>query len=221
MAGHWCFFRYNLKAKVVYPREELRAWFYDKFKPVERFLISARLNPNMISLLGLIFCSITGLLYGKGLFWLGGFSLALAGLCDAFDGTVARNQGKASKRGAFLDSTLDRIGEIFVFAGLIYYFGKESEDWFLLILTLGLGGSFMVSYTKARAEGLGISCKVGLLQRPERFLLMIGGSLLSWIPYVGIYLFQLVFIVISLLAAFTTFERMRFILKSEELGGER
>lgn len=221
MAGHWCFYRSTLKGRITYPRDKLKAWFYEKFRPVESFFVHLKLSPDAISFLGLLFCIITGILYGKGLFWLGGFSLALAGLCDAFDGTVARNQNKASKKGAFLDSTLDRIGEIVVFAGLIYFFGKERSDWFLLILTLGLGGSFMVSYTKARAEGLGISCKVGLLQRPERFLLMIGGSLLSWIPYVGIYLFQLVFIVISLLAAFTTFERMRSILKSEGIGGER
>ncbi len=204
---------------IRYPREELRAWFYNKFKPLEKALTKSNLNPDLISLLGLIFCIISGFFYGKGLFLLGGLSLALAGLCDAFDGTVARNRGKASPKGAFLDSTLDRIGEIAIFGGLSYYFALSRKPFIVLILALGLGASLMVSYTRARAEGLGFDCKVGLMQRPERISLLIGGSLLSWIPYVGLYLFEFVLMVIAILGGFTTFERMRYILKSKDQGG--
>jgi len=200
-------------------RERMRARFYEQVRPLERFLVGSGVDANIITFLGLIFSCVCGICFGGGHFFWAGLFLFLAGLCDALDGTVARGQGKDSKRGAFLDSTLDRLGEILIFVGLIYYFGERAEPWFLASLIVGLGCSMMVSYVGAKAEALGFSCKVGLFQRPERFVMLILGCILSLIPKIGLYLFQGLLVIMALLAVYTTIERMRYVLRVLKRGG--
>ncbi|MFC1661234.1 CDP-alcohol phosphatidyltransferase family protein, partial [Gemmatimonadota bacterium] len=101
----------------------------------------------------------------------------LGGMADVLDGRVARARGLASPRGAFLDSTLDRFAEVAVFAGLAVHF--HGRPLVTLILALALGGSLLVSYTRARGESQGVVCKVGLMQRAERLLLLGFGGLLD------------------------------------------
>ena len=200
-------------------RERIRVCFYEWVKPLERLLVASKLNPNVISFTGVLFSGLCGFFFSGGLFFRGAIFLFLAGMCDALDGTIAREQGKASKKGSFLDSTLDRLGEILIFVGLVYYFSGRAQPWFVAAIVIGLSCSMMVSYVRAKSEALGLSCKVGLFQRPERFVMLILGSLLSLIPKIGLYLFQVILIIISLLAVYTTIERMRYVLRVIETGG--
>src|SRR6185369_14595597 len=104
--------------------------------------------------------------YAGGLMFAGGWLLLFAGSLDIVDGRVARRTNRGSKRGAFLDSVVDRYADALAYLGLAYFYGGTWVEWIVLG---ALVGSFMVSYTRARAEGLGTTCLVGLLQRPERF----------------------------------------------------
>jgi CDP-diacylglycerol--glycerol-3-phosphate 3-phosphatidyltransferase len=170
------------------------------FRPIAETLAKRGVKPDHLTIAGLAFSILAALLLSRGDFLSATFLIALAGLCDMMDGDVARATGGSSTFGAFLDSTLDRIGEGALFAGLAaYYFSRAQGGslwiqgeldagarWgdpegrtmaFLALATLIL--SFMVSYTRARAEGLGLDCKVGIMERPERILLLGVGTLLG------------------------------------------
>ncbi len=141
-------------------------------KPMVRFDVS----PNAVSLLSVVVSFAAGILYATGTFFWGGIVLLLSGFLDTLDGTIARLQGQSTRFGALLDSTLDRYADFSVFAGLLIFY---KHHWVFFIIILSILGSFMVSYVKARAESLGATRIVGLMQRPERMLLMAAGSLLS------------------------------------------
>jgi len=170
------------------------------FRPIAVWLSKRGVRADTLTYAGLAFSILGALLLSRGDFLAAAILLGLAGLCDMMDGDVARATNSSSKFGAFLDSTLDRIGEGALFAGLAaYYFSRAQGGalwiqgemnagarWgdpegrtmaFLALSTLIL--SFMVSYTRARAEGLGLECKVGLMERPERMLLLALGALLG------------------------------------------
>jgi len=135
---------------------------------------------NQLTRLGLWLSAATGIAF----FFspaTGGLLLALAGVCDVADGLLARHTRSKSAAGAFLDSVLDRYSELFVFTGLwghLYHRGMDPQSATLLIIA-ALGGSLMVSYARARGEGLGIEHKGGLFQRPERVVLIIVAALLE------------------------------------------
>ena len=170
------------------------------FRPLAGVLVKRGVKPDHLSFAGLAFSILAALLLSRGDFLGAAIVLGLAGLCDMMDGDVARATGSATTFGAFLDSTLDRIGEGALFAGLAsYYFTRAqggalwvqgelqgSARWgdpeghtmaFLALATLIL--AFLVSYTRARAEGLGLECKVGFMERPERMLMLALGALLG------------------------------------------
>ncbi|HEY0255119.1 MAG TPA: CDP-alcohol phosphatidyltransferase family protein [Kofleriaceae bacterium] len=147
-------------------------WFVG---PVERLLLG-RVSPNVITSLSLVLCAITGLAIAlghlPGAVWL----YVFAGICDVLDGRLARKTGKQSPAGAFFDSVCDRWGELFVFAGYGWYL--HASTWLLAVFA-ALGGSLMVSYTRARAEGLGIQLAGGWMQRAERIVVVTGGTLIA------------------------------------------
>ena len=135
----------------------------------------------------------------------------LGALCDILDGSMARRAGRSSRRGAFLDSTLDRLAEIAVFIGLIACYFRA--QLFVQLLTgLALTGSLMTSYARARAEGLGVDCKVGLLERPERLALLILGLLLAPLSLAGVGLLVWVIVLLALLTYVTTLQRILHVL---------
>ncbi len=202
------------------------------------FLARLHVHPNALSLLGLALSGLAALLYGSGFFFWAAWVLVLAGTCDVLDGQIARLAGKTSRFGAFFDSSLDRFSEIIVFLGLAWYFsggnlspllrGMETAGAVspvaVLFIILAIGGSFMVSYTRARAEGLGLECKVGFMQRPERITLLIIGSLLGSIPGVGLFLMKLTLFLVALLSNFTALQRIlhvKYQLSKEMEPGER
>lgn len=136
--------------------------------PIERCLVWMRLSPNALTWIGLFMSVAAAVALAFGYFSVGGWLYLGTGTLDILDGRIARRLGRQSRTGALFDSVVDRYSEFFVFGGLIVYY---RERIVLLLLTLlALLGSFMVSYLRARGEGLGVSAKVGSMQRPERIL---------------------------------------------------
>ena len=188
------------------------------------------IHPNVLSVTGLALSLISGLIYSTGSFFWAAWVLVLAGTCDVLDGQLARQTGKASIFGSFLDSTLDRFGEVFVFMGLAWHFsggqplfsnGNQQglqSPFTMLFIIMAVAGSLMVSYTRARAEGLGLNCPVGWMQRPERFVLLIIGSLLGGIPVTGRLIMTITIVLIAILSNYTALQRMAYVKK--QLKGE-
>ncbi len=148
----------------------VRSWFYWFIGPLVNVALRAGLSPTFFNILGAAFGAAAGVAFALGRPVLGGWGILLGGAADVFDGRIARTLAVASPRGAFLDSSLDRFAEVGVFAGLaVYYHGQPLPS---LMVALALGGSLLVSYTRARGESQGLVCKVGVMQRAERLLLL-------------------------------------------------
>ncbi|MBN1781772.1 CDP-alcohol phosphatidyltransferase family protein [bacterium] len=157
--------------------DRVKEFYYLLFDPIITFFIRLNVNPNLFTSIGLVFGGVSAVYAAMGSFRMAGVFLLLSGICDSIDGTIARRSGRESKFGALLDSTLDRYSEMLVFFGLAFYFIREQAFITSLALAIGLGGSLMVSYVRARAEGLGFECKVGMMQRVERIVLLAFGAL--------------------------------------------
>lgn len=153
-----------------------RGWYFSLLDPFEELFVRWRVTPASLTMGQLVGSVVCAAAYAAGLIYTAGFILLASGTLDILDGRLARRTGEASKGGAFLDSVVDRYCEFAVLTGLIVYFGAGWLVWALLFAFLG---GMMVSYTRARAEGLGQECPVGLLQRPERFVILGFGSIFS------------------------------------------
>lgn len=148
---------------------------------VVRWLQSIGATPNVISFIGFVLTIGSAGLLATGYLRLGGIALWIAATFDMIDGSLARETKTESTFGAFLDSTLDRYSESITLLGLaVYYANQIDAQTHLFLVLLTLIGSWAVSYTRARAEGLNVECKVGILQRPERIVLLIAGLILGW-----------------------------------------
>jgi len=171
--------------------------------PLADGLAAAGVSPNHLTLAGLVFSGAAGAAAATGRLRLGAVLLILGGVCDMLDGAVARRHGHVTRFGAFLDSTVDRASEMVFFAGVaLYYHHAEPSGLYLVLSVLALGGSFLISYARARAEGLGLSCEVGLLERPERLVLIIAALL------VGPVGLKAVLWILTPLAYFTSWQRI-------------
>ena len=186
----------------------LNTGFVNLFNPVIKFFVWTKVKPNWLTTAGFLFGLGSGLLFATGHFFWGGMVALLSAICDAIDGSLARRSGNATKFGMFYDSVLDRYSELAMFIGLSYYYAG-SEMWRLVILTdLALAGSLMVSYARARAEGLGEDCKVGIMERPERIAVIITASV-----FTGIFDQHWIFeIALWVLAVFTNVTAVQRIL---------
>ncbi|MGB4704592.1 MAG: CDP-alcohol phosphatidyltransferase family protein [Candidatus Saccharicenans sp.] len=148
------------------------------FNRFSLLLVKFKLHPNLLSFLGLVAGLMVGLFFALGNWGVALVFLLLCGILDILDGKVASNSNRRSIFGAVLDSSLDRYSEFAIYLGLGFYF---RHHWILWVLALAFLGSTMVSYTKARAESLGINCQLGIMQRAERMVLLILGTLLTLI----------------------------------------
>jgi CDP-diacylglycerol--glycerol-3-phosphate 3-phosphatidyltransferase len=143
--------------------------------PVANWLVRRQVRPNTLTTIGTCCSLVGGVIYGTGHIATGGWFLGLTALFDVLDGTVARRTNRSSTFGAFYDSTLDRVADGFVLGGLAVFYATHpapASIAMVVVCILGLIGTFLTSYTRARAEGLGIDAKVGILQRPERVVLL-------------------------------------------------
>jgi len=142
-------------------------------------LVESRLTPNAISLTGFALCLVAAALIFADQIVLGGIAFLVGSTCDALDGRYARRSGKGSRFGAFLDSTLDRLEEGVVLAAVAYRFSIDGQELAVAAVVLAVLASLMVSYTRARAEALGVECKVGIADRAVRVLILSAGLVLS------------------------------------------
>jgi CDP-diacylglycerol---glycerol-3-phosphate 3-phosphatidyltransferase len=143
--------------------------------PLGDWLVRQRVSPNTITTVGTLCTAATGVFYGAGLIRTGGWFMGLTAFFDVLDGEVARRTGRASPFGAFYDSTLDRVADAAVMGGLLVFFATDRVHGglgMILVCLAALVGAQLTSYTRAKADALGIEAKIGMLQRPERVTLL-------------------------------------------------
>ena len=137
-----------------------------------RTLAKTPLTPNLLTLIGFLLAAVVAWVLATGHFFLGGFLVLLSGFFDILDGALARATGHVTRFGGLLDSTLDRFSEAVVFLGLLAFYVEAGALQESLLVCAALIGSMMTSYVRARAEGLGLRCEVGIFTRPERVVLL-------------------------------------------------
>lgn len=192
----------------------IKAWWVLLIRPVEDFLIENKYHPNVLTITTLIVSGVTGIFFHMGWIFVAGVFLLAGSTFDIFDGRVARAQKLNSESGAYFDSCLDRYSEALIYLGLISLF---NGTFYVYIIFLILASSMMVSYTRARAEGLGVKCEVGMMQRTERVVYL---GVLSVFNFLGNYitgllglgtndyLFKLSIILLFIFSLYTSLERM-------------
>ena len=168
-------------------------------------LIESRLTPNAISLTGFALCVVAAVLIWQDHYLLGGIAFVVGSVCDTLDGRYARASGKGSPFGAFLDSTLDRVEEGVVLAAVAANFSQDGMDLAVAAVVIAVLASLMVSYTRARAEALGVECKVGIADRAVRVVILSIGLVLEGL---GIGALEPTVYVLGALALFTVGQRI-------------
>jgi CDP-diacylglycerol--glycerol-3-phosphate 3-phosphatidyltransferase len=201
----------NIKTQ---PEEKSRiqsvdAWFRATFKgflnTLAGFFNHIGLHPNTMTIMGLVGTIAGAVLLGFGHLTIGGFVILISGVFDALDGSMARLRDEPTRLGAFVDSVTDRYSDLSIFAGLLAWFIQQ-QDWLTVgIIYIAAVGTVMVSYVKARAEGLGFSAKVGMLSRVERYLVIVPGLVFN-IPIVSIW-------IIAIFANYTALQRIWHVRK--------
>ncbi len=149
-------------------------WLLDK---IVGALAATGINPNLLTLIGLVVNFWAAVLFATGLFKTAAIVIFIAGFLDMLDGQVARRQNRVTAFGAFYDSTLDRYSDMALYMGLLVYYAVNGRTSYVILGAVATAGSVMVSYARARAESLIPLCKVGFMERPERMVLLIIGGL--------------------------------------------
>jgi CDP-diacylglycerol--glycerol-3-phosphate 3-phosphatidyltransferase len=221
-----------LKIRIVFLPDWIKNLYLRIITPVIDFFIKRRLNPNHFTTLGLILSILAAFLFGIGFFKIAGVIMLISGTFDIIDGKVARATNRVTKFGALYDSTLDRYAEVLIFFGLAYYFVNNQWttgsvtlsllNWTIsdinislistIAVCMSLGGSVMTSYVRARAEGLGLECKVGLMQRPERIVLIAFGAIFHKI------LLVIALVIVAVFANLTAIQRLYYIWITDKEG---
>ncbi len=181
--------------------------------PVADWLVKQQVHPNTITVFGTLCTVIGGIIYATGHIKTGGWFLSLTALFDVLDGTVARRSNRSSTFGAFLDSTLDRLADGFVLGGLAVFYATSIPHHstpLMITALLGLMGAFLTSYTRARAEALGLDAKVGLLQRPERVVLMAAPQALFGLFFNG-WPLAIIIVILTVTAWITVVQRVAYV----------
>lgn len=162
---------------------EMKQRARDLAQPAARLVADFGIPPAAITVAGLVLSALAALSLATGHFPRAAIILLAAGICDMIDGAAARAGNRASARGAFLDSTIDRYSETLVLLGALHYFLVRSprgpEALTAAVVLVALAGSMLTSYTRARAEAVGQDCRIGVAERPERLILLIVGALLG------------------------------------------
>lgn len=218
-------------------RDRAQQVIYVVINPVVKFLIKIGLTPNAVTLIGLFLNILVTVIFIEGaekgnrgelsyIGWAGAMVL-FAGVFDMLDGQVARLGKMSSSFGALFDSVLDRYSELVLFLGICYYLISHHYFYSSLFAFIAMIGSLMVSYTRARAEGLGVECKEGLMQRPERVITIgvtaiacgvtahfIGGEYKVFLPGTNIQVFETISVftipltIMAVLTNYTAFKRL-------------
>lgn len=193
--------------------DRARRWARGVADPIVNVLAQWGFMPNTLTLGGFFLNLAVAVILSQGQMRWGAVAFFLAGVFDGLDGALARKLGRVSRFGAFFDSTMDRLSEAAVFLGLlVWYTGRDAHQEIVLIYAT-IVGSLMVSYSRARAEGLGMDCKVGLLTRMERFIVLLVGLLLEQVT--------ITLWIMAILVNFTAFQRMFYVWRSSEAEEEK
>jgi len=155
--------------------------FRQLIRPLARILSAMRVRPDSLTATGWALSVVAATLFAFGYTKTAGAVMLFAGLFDALDGAVARESNQISAFGAFLDSTLDRLSESAIFAGVIFFYAASGRPYETLLVGTAMTFSLMTSYTRARAEGLGLKCEVGLLERAGRVVILSLFSLMGFL----------------------------------------
>ncbi len=196
--------------------ESLRGVVYRILNPITDWMVRSRMHPNALTTLGFFVTCFAALMFHQHHVRTAGFFVLLGGLFDIFDGRVARLSGLGSKFGAFYDSTLDRISETVVFLGMLSLYNdyrlELGDVGMIYLIMLAMAGSQMISYTRARAEAMGIDCRVGLMPRAERIVLIGTSALFFGESWDGLVL-KGVILVLAVLTNLTAFQRIVWVWK--------
>ena len=171
--------------------------------PVAHLLLRVNVRPNQLTVLGLAVSVIAANAYYNERLRTAACLLAVAGLFDFFDGSLARLAGRESAFGAFLDSVVDRYSDLVVLLGIVLLYERADDTTGVFFTMATLVGTIMVSYTKARAQSIGVGCEIGLMERPERMIVLIAGGALHWLTAA--------LVVLALLTNFTAFHRIWYV----------
>lgn len=182
-----------------------------RMQPLAAGIVRLGVSANGITLGSLLFAAATGTLLALGHLRWALLPGVVMGFCDVLDGLVAKTARSESVFGAILDSAVDRYAEFLIFAGFGVYFTLHGGWEWTAVAALALTGSFQVSYVKARAEGAGVSCPVGLAQRSERLVLLAFGALF------GGWILKGILLALSVLSHFTAIQRLLFLSKSQRV----
>ena len=185
-----------------------RAWGARLIQPIARLLMRLGLTPNAVTVLGFLLSAAVALVLATGRLTLAGLLLIATLAFDAVDGTMARTLGTTSRFGAFLDSTLDRWTELFLYGALVWHYLQLGQNLYVLLAVAAMSTSVMVSYTRARAEGVGLPCKEGIFTRFERMVVLIIGLLFGLAP--------LALGLIAVLAGITAVQRIFVTKRADE-----
>jgi len=184
--------------------------------PVANWLVKRGVHPNTITVIGTFCTLVGGIIYATGHIRTGGWFLGLTALFDVLDGTVARRSNRSSTFGAFLDSTLDRLADGFVLGGLAVFYATSRLHGnvpMLIVALMGLVGAFLTSYTRARAEALGLDAKIGLLQRPERVVLLSAPQAFFGLVFNG-WVLAIIIVILTVTAWITVVQRVAFVYRA-------
>ena len=193
--------------------KKLISFTLDSLNQVAYFFVNLKIGPNALSFIALISGIAAGVLFFlKHSFW-AGIAIVICGLFDILDGKVAVNTNQKSLFGAIFDSALDRYSEFFIYLGLAAYFRNH---WALWLTFWTILGSSMVSYTRARAEGLGIECKIGIMQRAERMLLLFLGAMIGSLFNIFDPAMITVLAIIAVFSNITAIQRTFYVKKVEK-----
>jgi len=197
-----------------------KEWGIQLVHPIEEFLVRKKIAPVHISWTSVFFALLACIFYSFGGFVLGGWAVVLSGFCDMLDGRVARRLRMTSQKGEFLDSNLDRLSECLWFLGLFNFY---ANTLFFYVVFVAFTGSLMVSYSKARAEGLDVRGRVGMMQRSERIVWIGVTSILSplfsavsnyLLPISTTFLASIGISVVAILSCYTYYQRFQHTYKN-------
>jgi CDP-diacylglycerol--glycerol-3-phosphate 3-phosphatidyltransferase len=188
--------------------DRLRHFFQGFLENVGQALFKLGISANAITLLGLSGSIAASILIARGNLLAGGITLLCTGPLDAFDGAVARAKGKETRFGAFLDSITDRYSELIIFFGLILFFLQQQDDTGVILAFIAAAGSVLVSYTRARAQGVGSDEKAGFVSRVERYLVLAPGIIFQ-IPKISLW-------IIAILANLTAIQRIWIVMNQSK-----
>ena len=187
----------------------LQEIFLKILSPLIHLLTKWKVSPNTITLAGLFITVLSAVAFTFGHIRTGGILILLGGLCDTFDGSIARSTGKTTGYGAFFDSVIDRYSELVMFFGVTAHFIRINDFLTAIVIFFALCGSIMVSYCRARAESLGFDAKTGIMQRAERIILLGLGALIHLTALkIAIWL-------IAILSNLTALQRIRRVYRQE------